>query len=199
LQGTDKDDLKQLFVDAVRQVLSEMPVVPASSPEKSQLTTASLLTDLLEVFHATASSAATTGHSPSASVGVENDNYLQLPCDSRGVTPPNSPCITPSEPVADFQLKEPTDTLVHVSDGPRAYSFSAEKSRPSASDSKVSGNPKLSVTLNDDDVATLQDQDLGPAKCGQLRSNTVDTGATGGQRLVVGARVSNVERKAHGV
>jgi hypothetical protein len=58
----------------------------------------------------------------------------------------------------------------------------------------------LSVTLNDDDVATLQDQDLGPAKCGQLTSNTVDTGATGGQRLVVGARVSNVEeRKAPGV
>ncbi|KAG2003878.1 hypothetical protein GB937_009371 [Aspergillus fischeri] len=191
LWGTDKDDLKQLFVNAIRQVLSKMPVAPAFSSKKSQPTTTSLLTDLLEAFQATPSSAATTGHSTSVSVVVEKDNHLHLPCDSQGMTPPNSPCITPSEPAAVFQLKEPTDLLIHAADDPRAYSVSAEKLRPTASDCRVSGNSKSSMTLNKD----MQDQDLGPAKCGQLTPNTVDTAATGGQRLVAGARVSNVEER----
>ncbi|EAW15265.1 uncharacterized protein ACLA_059290 [Aspergillus clavatus NRRL 1] len=147
-----------------------MAVVSVLSPEKSHLTTASLLMDLLEVFQTTLPSAATTRHSTSASVGVEKDNYFQLSCDSRGGTPPNSPL----------------------------YSVYAKKPRATASDCNVLGSPKSAVTLNDDDVATLQG--LGPANGGQLTPNTVDTAATGGQRLAPGARVSNLEeRKTCGV
>jgi hypothetical protein len=107
--------LKQLFVDAIRQVLFEMPIEPTT--EISQRTTASLLTDLLEVFQATASSAGSTGHLTSASVGVEKDNYLHLSCNSRGGTPPNSPCITPSEPGAsDYNASENPKSSVTLKD-----------------------------------------------------------------------------------
>jgi hypothetical protein len=107
--------LKQLFVDAIRQVLLEMPIEPTT--EISQRTTASLLTDLLEVFQATPSSAGSTGHPTSASVGVEKDNYLHLSCDIRGGTPPNSPCVTPSEPGAsDCNVSENPNSSVTLKD-----------------------------------------------------------------------------------
>jgi hypothetical protein len=177
LRSTDKDDLKQLFVDAIRQVLSEMPVVPTSSSETSQLTTVSLLTDLLEVFQSTPSSAATTGHSPSAPVGIEKDNHLQLPLDSKGRTPPNSPCITPLETVARIgQLKESTGLLVPSADDPSAYSIYADESQDTARNREVSGNPKLSVTGNNVDVASSPD-------------------VADGERLVAGDRLSNVEKR----
>ncbi|RHZ48391.1 hypothetical protein CDV55_100904 [Aspergillus turcosus] len=188
LRSTDKDDLKQLFVDAIQQVLSEIPVVSASSREKSQPTTASLLADLLKVFQATPKS---------ASVGVEKDNHLQLPWDSRGVTPPNSPCITPSEPAAIFQLQEYAG-LVHAPDDQRAYSVYAEKPRATASDCGVSENRKSAVTINDDATATPQNH--GPASGGHLMPSTVDTAATDGQRLAPGVRVSNVkDRRSRGI
>jgi hypothetical protein len=195
LRSTDNDDLKQLFVDAIRQVLSEMPVVPSSSPETSELTTASLLTDLLEVFQSTPSSAATTGHSPSAPVGIEKDNHLQLPLDSQGGTPPNSPCITPLETVARIgQLKESTDLLVPSTDDPSAYSIYEGEPRDTAGNCKVSGIPKLAVTDNDVDVASLPND--GPLNdVGQSTPNTVDIAVTNGERPVAGARVSDVDKR----
>jgi hypothetical protein len=93
LLSTAQDDLKQHFVDAIQQVLSEMAVEPTS--EMSQPTTASLLTDLLKVFQATPSSDATAGLSKLASVGVEKDNHHQLPLDSQGGTPPKQPMRHP--------------------------------------------------------------------------------------------------------
>ncbi|KAF4212691.1 hypothetical protein CNMCM8980_000784 [Aspergillus fumigatiaffinis] len=153
LLNTDKDDLKQLFVDAIRQVLWEMPAVPASSNETPQPTTASLLKDLLDVFQATWPSAATTKDSTSASVGLKKIIHLQVPCDSQGVTPPNSPCITLLETVAKGQLKESTGLLVPSTDDPSAYSIYAEEPQDTVGDCKVSGNPKISVTNNNFDVA----------------------------------------------
>jgi hypothetical protein len=199
LRSTDKDDLKQLFVDAIRQVLSELPVVTISSPETSQLTTASLLTDLLEVFQSTPSSAATTGHPPSAPAGIEKDNHLQPPLDSQGGTPPNSPCITPLETVARIgQLKESTDLLVPSTDDPSAYSIYEEETRDTAAHCKVSGKPKLAVTDNDIDGARLPN--VGPLNNGQSTPNTVDIAVTNGERPVAGARVSDVEeRETRGV
>ncbi|KAH2362761.1 hypothetical protein KXV92_006453 [Aspergillus fumigatus] len=197
LRSTDKDDLKQVFVDAIRQVLSEMPVVPSSSLETSQLTTASLLT--VQVFQSTPSSAATTGHSPSAPVGIEKDNHLQLPLDSQGGTPPNSPCITPLETVARIgQLEESTDLLVPSTDDPSAYSIYEEEPRDTAGNCKVSGIPKLAVTDNDVDVASLPD--VEPLNDGQSTPNAVDIPVTNGERPVAGARVSDAdERETRGV
>ncbi|GFG17794.1 hypothetical protein IFM61392_10224 [Aspergillus lentulus] len=192
LRGKDKDDLKQLFVDAIQQVLSEMAVEPTS--EKSQPTTASLLTDLLKVFQATPSSDATAGLSMLASVGVDKDNHLQLPLDSQGRAPPNSPCITPLETVARMRhQKESTDLLVPSTDDPSAYSIYAEEPRDTAGDCKVSGKPKLPVTDDDIDVASLPN--VGPLNDGQSTPNTVDIAVTNGERLVAGVRVSDVEER----
>jgi hypothetical protein len=151
-----------------------MPVVPSSSPETSQITTASLLTDLLEVFQSTPSS---------APVGIEKDNHLQLPLDSKGRTPPNSPCITPLETVARIgQLKESTGLLVPSTDGPSAYSIYADESQDTARNREVSGNPKLPVTGNNVDVASSPD--VGPLKDGQSTPSAVDITVADGERLV---------------
>jgi hypothetical protein len=54
------------------------------------------------------------------------------------------------------------------------------------------------VPLNGDDVEILQD--LGPANGDQVTPNTIDTAATGEQRLVAGPHISNVEEgKTRGV
>ncbi|EAW11469.1 uncharacterized protein ACLA_091670 [Aspergillus clavatus NRRL 1] len=194
LLSTAQDDLKQHFVDAIQQVLLEMAVEPTS--EKSQPTTASLLTDLLKVFQDTPSSNATARLSKLASVSVEKDNHHQLLLNSQGGTPPNSPCITLLETIAMGQLKEPTDPLVPSSDDPSAYSIYAEE--PQAGNCKVSGNPKLSVTDNNIDGASLPN--IGPLNDGQSTPSAVDIAVANGEWLVAGAWLSNVEkRETHGV
>lgn len=94
-------------------------------------------------------------------------------------------------------MKEPTDPLLHAPDELRAYSVYAEEPRATACDCNAVGNLKLAVTLNDDDVATLQN--LGLLNGGHLMLNTVDNAVTGGQRLMPGARLNVEERKTHGV
>jgi hypothetical protein len=168
-----------------------MAVEPTS--EKSQPTTASLLTDLLKVFQATPSFDVTAGLPKLASVGVEKDNHHQLPLDNQGGTPPNSPCITPLESVAMGQLKESTGLLVPSTDDPSAYSIYAEAPQDTAGNCKVSGKPKLAVTDNDVDVASLPN--VGPLNDGQSTPNTVDIAVTNGERSVAGARVSDVEER----
>ncbi|KAH1353232.1 hypothetical protein KXX63_002251 [Aspergillus fumigatus] len=197
LRDTDKEDLKQLLVNAIREVLAGMPVEATSA--MYQPTTASLLTDLLEVLQPTSSSGATAGPSRLASVGAEKDNHCQLPLDSQVGAPPNSPCITPLETVArmDHQ-KESTDLLVPSTDDPSAYSIYAEEPRDTAGDCKVAGKPKLPVTDNDVDVASLPN--VGPLNDGQSTPNTVDIDVTNGERPVAGARVSDAdERETQGV
>lgn len=197
LRDTDKEDLKQLLVNAIREVLAGMPVEATSA--MYQPTTASLLTDLLEVLQPTSSSGATAGPSRLASVGAEKDNHCQLPLDSQVGAPPNSPCITPLETVArmDHQ-KESTDLLVPSTDDPSAYSIYAEEPRDTAGDCKVAGKPKLPVTDDDVDVASLPN--VGPLNDGQSTPNTVDIDVTNGERPVAGARVSDAdERETRGV
>ncbi|KAH2754841.1 hypothetical protein KXV66_002272 [Aspergillus fumigatus] len=179
LRDTDKEDLKQLLVNAIREVLAGMPVEATSA--MYQPTTASLLTDLLEVLQPTSSSGATAGPSRLASVGAEKDNHCQLPLDSQVGAPPNSPCITPLETVArmDHQ-KESTDLLVPSTDDPSAYSIYAEEPRDTAG------------------IASLPN--VGPLNDGQSTPNTVDIDVTNGERPVAGARVSDAdERETQGV
>jgi hypothetical protein len=172
-----------------------MPVMPSSSPETSELTTASLLTDLLGVFQSTPSSAATTGHSLSAPVGIKEDNHLQLPLDSKGRTPPNSPYITPLETVARIgQLKESTSLLIPSTDDPSAYSIYADEPQDTAGNCKVSGILKLAVTDNDVNVASLLN--VGPLNdVGQSMLNTVNIAVVNGEWLVAGAQVSDVDKR----
>jgi hypothetical protein len=126
-------------------------------------------------------------------VGVEKDNHLQLPLDSQGETPPNSPCITPLETVAMGQLKESTGLLVPSTDDPSAYSIYAEEPQDTAGNCEVSGNPELSVTDNNVDVASLPN--VGPLNDGQSTPSAADIAVTNGERLVAGARLSNVEKR----
>jgi hypothetical protein len=91
------------------------------------------------------------------------------------------------------QLKESTGLLVPSTDDPSAYSIYAEAPQDTAGDCKVSGSPKLSVTDNNVDVASLPN--VGPLNDGQSTLNTVDIAVTNGERLVAGDRLSNVEKR----
>jgi hypothetical protein len=185
LPSTAQDALKQLFVEAIQQVLLEMPDEPTSG--KSQPNTASLLTDLLKVLQATPSSDATTRLAKLVSVGVETDIRCQPPLEGHSGTPPNSPRIGPAEPATMGQEIESTDILVPSPDDPSAYSIYAEKPRGTSDDYKISELVKLSVTVNDIDAVALQD--LRPVN----DHSTPGTAAKVGQRLVGGFRTPKVE------
>ncbi|KAF7133737.1 hypothetical protein CNMCM5793_005091 [Aspergillus hiratsukae] len=93
LRSTSQDDREQFIIDAIRHVLS---VAATSSSGESQLLAASALVELLKAFQATTSSDTPTRVSK---------------------TPPNSPCIIPSEPVPMGQLNEFTDPVIPSLDG----------------------------------------------------------------------------------
>lgn len=185
LPSTAQDDLKQLFVEAIQQVLSEIPNEPTS--EKSQPNTASLLTDLLKVLQATPSSDATTRLSKLVSVGVETDIRCQPPLEGHSGIPPNSPRIGPAEPAAIGQAIESTDILVPSPDDPSAYLIYAEKPRGTSDNYKISELAKLSVT--DNDVGAVALQDLRPVN----DRSTPGTAAKFGQQLVGGVRTPKME------
>jgi hypothetical protein len=91
------------------------------------------------------------------------------------------------------QLKESTGLLVPSTDDPSAYSVYAEEPQDTAGNCEVSGNPKLSVIDNNVDVARLPD--AGPLKDGQSTPSAVDIAVADGERLVAGARLSNVDKR----
>lgn len=123
----NRDDLKQLLADAVTQVLSDQLSVEAtaspSGSSQSPLNANRLRQLLMEVIQDKPSSEATTGPPKSKFAGVAEDEDCQRPLDAQVRTPPNSPCIAPSEPVAMGQLKELFETLLEqksqsTSEGP---------------------------------------------------------------------------------
>jgi hypothetical protein len=91
------------------------------------------------------------------------------------------------------QLKESTGLLVPSTDDPSAYSIYAEEPQDTARNYEVSGNPKLSVTDNNLDVANLPN--VGPLNEGQSTPNAVEIAVENGERLVAGARLPNVEKR----
>jgi hypothetical protein len=182
--STAQDELKQHFVDAIRQVLLEWPVEATPSSGKSEIPAASLLMELLGVFQATPSDA-TTGPSKLASVGVEKDVHCQPPLGGHGGTPPNSPRITPPKPATICQPKESIDLLSPSPDDPSAYSIYAAKPGGTASDSKVSEYPKFPVPGGDVHVATVQN--LETLNGDQATPISTATAVEGGQRLAEGA------------
>jgi hypothetical protein len=188
LPSTAHDDLKQLFVEAIQKVLSEMPNEPTS--EKFQSTTVSLLTDLLKVLQATPSSDGTTRLSKLVSVGVETDIRCQPPLEGHSGTPPNSPRISPAEPATMSQPIEPRNILVPSPDDPSAYSIYAEKPRGISDDYKISESAKLSII--DNDIGAVASQDFRPVN-GRSTPNAVGTAAKAGQGLMGGVRAPKVD------
>jgi hypothetical protein len=96
------------------------------------------------------------------------------------------------------QLKESTGLLVPSTDDPSAYSIYAEEPQDTAGNCKVSRNPKLPVTDNNVNVASLPN--VGPLNDGQSTPNAVDIAVTNGEQPVAGAQVSDAdERETQGV
>lgn len=101
MRTTDKDDLKQVLIDAIKQAFSETSVEDTSASGNSQPPSASRLTQpLTEAIQTTLSSDAATGSSKSRSASVKEDQECQLKA------PPNSPLPASSEPVTLVQLKD---------------------------------------------------------------------------------------------
>lgn len=112
LRNTDKDDLKQVLVDAIKQAFSETSV-DATSGNHQSLDASRLTRLLMESVEANLPFGATIESSKPRFVGID-EIQDQPPLDAEVRVPSNTPLLGSSEPIILGESKEPSELVLDI-------------------------------------------------------------------------------------